>query len=191
MTEFLKPGVIPHIEVTVSMSDSIYDLILKGARLWNQQARLSLGEELKYHHKNRIPGHFKLGARGKYGYQRRRLSTERAKQRRGMPGNLDLVKSGQARKEMVRKGAISFRGRFGNQQSAGGRLEGRLTMRWPHPMRGAVAGGLDHPALAAEIVTTTVRERYEIQEGYLRRLVMRMNERAGPMRKVRELVSKW
>ncbi len=185
-----RRSLLPRLEIKVSMSEAFYDLVVGSGRIWNQHAREALQEELEKHHRERIPKHFRLGARNTYGYRRRRMSTERKKVRYWRkPAQLDLVRSGRGSLALMAGRQITFRGRFGGPKNPG-TLKGMLNMWWPHPLRdNARVGGLSADELSEEVARTTADEQRDIAHGYVGRLISRIRQHRGPMRNYRPLLN--
>jgi len=183
-------NMLPRLEIKVSMGEAFYDLVVGSGRIWNTHAREALKEELEKHHRERIPKHFRLGARGIYGYERRRQSTERKKVRYWRkPAQLDLVRSGRGSLGIMARRQITFRGRFGGPK-APGTLKGILNMWWPHPLRdNAAVGGLSAEQLSKEVATVTAQEEQDIARGYVGRLIARIRQHRGPMHRYRPLIN--
>ena len=169
----------------VSMSDGLQDLC-SGERLWNIYGRAAMAGELEKHHRERIPKHFRLGARSTYNYARRRQSTERKKVKYWrVPANLDLVRTGRSSQSVMRKYSITFGGSFG-AGVGGGPLQGRLNMWLPYPLRrNEKVGGISPEQIANEITSVTEGEGYAIANGFRDRVVQQINAYHGPMRKRR------
>ena len=72
----------------------------------NNYAKAALQDEVRKWHKNTLPGHFKRSAASKYGYKKRTRKYISHKIRRFGTG-IDLIYTGQMRREMVRKVRVS------------------------------------------------------------------------------------
>jgi len=176
------PRVFPELVVSVRISDGLYGLI-RGGRLWNQHSRVAMRETLEEHHRKRIPLHFRLGARSKYGYQPRKYSTEHKKERYWRkPGSLDLVRSGSDSRSLIENYTVKFSGAFGGEGS-GGTLQGRLVMKHGHPFYRGKKYGIQIDQIDREITATTNEEDQEIGNKFRDTLVDRINNYHGPMRR--------
>lgn len=182
---------LPELSLSMSCSSTLYDL-MNGTRLWNQYGRLAMRAELEKHHALRIPKHFRLGAAGLYGYARRKGSTKLVKVKvYRLPADLDLVKTKTMSLTVMRTKRIGFAGNLGSG-SAGGTLQGQLTMNLGHPLRkGRKPDAITPEQIKKEITAMTPAEKMEFAEGYRNRLVYQIRQHHGPMRQFRKTPGKF
>jgi len=87
------------MEFEISMPTRAEDMVLRDH---NRIAKAALKYVLVTHHGRNLPRHFKRDARSRYGYAPRNQKYIRWKQKRYGQGGMDLVKTGDSRREILK-----------------------------------------------------------------------------------------
>jgi len=128
---------------------------------------------LKLWAKDTLPKHFQTGAARRYGYERRSIRYQRAKQKKGLPA---LVWSGRARDKLTSLGHFKT---TGAKASAKGKFTNVNSIRYFYMQK---AG---HPNMAAETTRLSRDEEGRIKKTLQQSIVPELNKTTGRKRIVR------
>lgn len=154
-------------------------------RAHGRAAKSALRATLVDHHRRRIPEHFKTSARSKYrhkprskGWKARKLAVHKSR--------TDLVASGRTKDKFLSQFIL----RVGGSATGGrnkGRLEGKLIMRFPFPVRFQAEKGVSVKDMAEEISRWTIAEQRQASQLYARQYAADLQEeiRKSPRRRRR------
>ncbi len=128
---------------------------------------------IKGWHHNLLPGHFRLGAARKYGYQGRSIRYQRFKQKKMLPA---LVFSGRARNKLTRPA-------FFRVSASKGKGVGKFIVGSDLKYFYMTPSG--HPNKAKEMVSTTKQEQKQMRDFLLKAVPEKLNKIKTPKRVVR------
>jgi hypothetical protein len=100
-------------------------------RIHNQALKKAVRTVLRYHHRRRIPKHFRPDAKYKYDHKRRTGRTNKLKRIKTGQA-IDLIKSSRTRQRMTR---MIDNIRVGGSAAKHGSVVGRMTLSFPFPVR--------------------------------------------------------
>ena len=171
---------LPNLRFGLEMSEVLHGVLVTG-RWWNKFAREAMQEVLNTHFETRIPQHFRITAKSKYGYKPRKGITKKLKKSRWhISPDLDLVRSGQTSRYVMSSARITLRGSFGADQRQGAGISGRLTMHLPFPQsRDGRPGSVQQKDMKDEITRTTPDEDRAIREQFRDLLIEKLQSHAG------------